>query len=147
VELKRQPAAFNDTWVQLARTYYTIEALGLVDKLHGEVFAAIHVQNKLDPRIMFKDQTTLFDWVATKGVDRKKFVDTYNSFSVASKAQRTKDITAAHDITGTPALVVDGRYLMSPGNFMGGNSVDYARFFTAVDQVIAMVRASRKAGK
>lgn len=147
VELKRQPAAFSDSWVQLARTYYTIEAMGLVDKLHGEVFAAIHAQNKLDPRALLKDQKPLFDWVASKGVDRQKFIDTYNSFSVASKSQRTKDITAAHDISGTPALVVDGRYLMSPGNFVSGNSIDYARFFSTVDQVIAMARASRKGGK
>lgn len=147
VELKRQPAAFNDTWVQLARTYYTIEAMNLVDKLHGEVFAAIHIQNKLDPKILLKDQVTLFDWAASKGVDRQKFIDTYNSFTVASKAQRTKDITAAHDISGTPSLVVDGRYLMSPGNFTSGNDVDYGRFFAAVDQVIAMVRASRSVTK
>ena len=147
-EFKRQPAAFNDTWVQGARTYYTIEAMGLVDKLHGEVFAAIHVQNKLDPKVLFKDQKPLFDWVAAQGVDRQKFVDTYNSFTVASKAQRTKDITLAHDISGTPALVVDGRFLMSPGSYQRSDgNIDYGRFFNAVDQVIAMARASRKTGK
>jgi protein dithiol oxidoreductase (disulfide-forming) len=148
VVLNRQPAAFNDSWVQGARTYYTLDAMGLVDKLHREVFAAIHVQNKLDPKILFKDPKSLFDWIATKGVDRKRFIDTYNSFSVVSRAQRTKDITAAHNISGTPSLVVDGRYLMSPGSYQGSKGmIDYERFFRAVDQVIAMVRASRAVRK
>src|SRR5688500_18117858 len=39
VEFKRVPAVFNDTWLQYARVYYTLEALGLLDKLHHEVFA------------------------------------------------------------------------------------------------------------
>ena len=44
VEFKRVPAVFNDIWLQYARVYYTLEALGLVDKLHHEVFAAVHNQ-------------------------------------------------------------------------------------------------------
>src|SRR6187455_1060271 len=31
VEFKRVPAVFNDTWLQYARVYYTLEALGVVD--------------------------------------------------------------------------------------------------------------------
>src|SRR5688500_11003782 len=38
VEFKRVPVVFHETWAPLARLYYTLEALGAVDKLHGEVF-------------------------------------------------------------------------------------------------------------
>ena len=44
VEFRRIPAVFQDSWVPLTRAYYTIEAMGLVDKLHQEVFTALHKQ-------------------------------------------------------------------------------------------------------
>ena len=44
VEFKRQPAVFQESWVPLTQLYYTLDAMGLVEKLHHEVFAAIHDQ-------------------------------------------------------------------------------------------------------
>jgi thiol:disulfide interchange protein DsbA len=44
VSFRRVPAIpANDKWLPAARLYYTLEAMGLADKLHFEVFAAIHV--------------------------------------------------------------------------------------------------------
>ena len=145
VMFRRQPAAFQDTWVQLARTYYAIEAIDAVDKLHGEIFDALHKTKVLNPATLFKDQKPLFDWVATKGVDRRKFVDAYNSFGVASKAQRTIDITAAYDISGTPAIAIDGRFLIAPSMtpLKADNSINYEQFFKNVDQLIELARKSR----
>lgn len=141
VEFKRQPAAFQDTWLQLAQTYYAIEAMGLVDRLHHDVFLALHEQRTLDARQLARDPKTLFDWVAGKGVDRQKFIDTYQSFAVAGRTKRTIDITRNYDIPGTPAIVVDGRYLTAPSmTLKGDKNIDYDRFFQVLDQVIAMAR-------
>jgi thiol:disulfide interchange protein DsbA len=143
VEFKRIPAVFQESWVQLARTYYALEAMGLVDKLHHEIFAAIHEQRTLDPRTLAKDPKPLFDWVGTKGVDQKKFTDTYNSFAVQSRTQRSIELTRVYDVPGTPALVIDGRYLTAPSmTLRPDNSVDYERFFHVVDQLIATARKS-----
>ena len=144
VELKHQPAAFQDSWLQLARTYYAIESLGLVDKLHAEVYAAIHDKHTLDPAVLARDPKSLFDWVASKGVDRKKFIDTYNSFAVQSRTQRTIDYTMRYGIEGTPTLVVDGRYRTGPSmTLRPDNTIDYERFFQVVDQLIAQARKAR----
>lgn len=145
VAFRRQPAAFQDTWVQLARTYYTIEAIDAVDKLHGEVFDAIHKTKALAPNTLFKDHKPLFDWVATKGVERQKFVDAYNSFGVSSRAQRTMDATSAYEISGTPTMVIDGRYQTAPSMTppRADNTVNYELFFRIVDQVIALARKTR----
>ena len=139
VTFRRQPAAFQDNWVQLARTYFTIEALGLENKLHNEVFDAIHKSKVLNPTGLSKDQKALFDWVATKGVDRKKFVDAYNSFGVASRAQRTIDTTTAYNIKSTPTLVIDGQFVVVP-------SEGYGPFFKNVDYLIDVAR-KRRGGK
>jgi len=138
-----QPAAFQDSWVQLAQTYYAIESIKATDKLHLPLFEAIHKSKTLNPQELVRDPKSLFDWIATKGLDRKKFVDAYNSFSVLSHAKRTIDFTSRYDITGTPTLVIDGRYLTSPSMLPpnpNGASDDYKPFFKVVDQVINMAK-------
>jgi thiol:disulfide interchange protein DsbA len=147
VIFKRQPAAFDNDWLQLARAYYAIEAMRLVDKLHLPLFAAIHDKRELSPKALIKDATPLFDWVAKQGVDRQKFMDTYNSFGVTARTQRTVTITSNYDVPGTPALIVDGRYLTAPSLVLNpDNSLNYPRFFQVLDQLIAKARQSR-AGK
>lgn len=147
VVFKRQPAAFDKDWLQLARAYYAIEAMGLVEKLHLPLFAAIHDKRELSPKGLVKDATPLFDWVAKQGVDRQKFMDTYNSFGVNARTQRTITITSNYDVPGTPALIVDGRYLTAPSLVLNpDNSLNYPRFFQVLDQLIAKARQSR-AGK
>ncbi len=145
VTFRSQPAAFDEGWTQLARTFYAIDTLGAHEQLHAGVFAAIHQTKKLDPKTLAKDPKTLFAWVGAQGQDIKKFTDAYNSFSVVSKTNRTVDITSAHGVSGTPALAVDGRYLIAPGMVpMKANAVDYERFFKNVEQLIAMARTHRK---
>jgi thiol:disulfide interchange protein DsbA len=79
-------------------------------------------------------------------VDRKKFIDTYNSFAVQSRTQRTIDFTQRYDIPGTPALVIDGRYLTAPSmTLKADRSIDYDRFFQVVDQLVAQSRKARGA--
>ncbi len=136
VEFKRIPAVFQDSWIPLTKAYYTIETMGLVDKLHQEMFAALHKQ-----RLPMRDANAIFDWAASKGVDRKKFADTYNSFGINGRTQRSIELTRKFDIPGTPALVVDGQYLTSPSmSLKADRSVDYDRFFQVVDGLIAEAR-------
>jgi protein dithiol oxidoreductase (disulfide-forming) len=141
VEFRRMPAAFQKDWLPLARVYYTLEAMGLLEKLHQEVFAAIHTQ-----KINLNDPALLSDWIASKGVDRKKFKDTYDSFSVQSRTQRVLDVTRAYDIPGTPALIIDGRYLTAPSMVVKSDkTIDYDRYFKIVDEMIAVARKNKAA--
>ena len=139
VEFKHVPAVFQESWVPLTRTYYTLEAMGLVDKLHREVFAALHKQ-----RLQLRDANAIFDWMASKGVDRKKFADTYNSFGVNGRTQRSIELTKKFDISGTPTLAIDGKYLTSPSlTLKADRTIDYERFFQVVDGLIAEARKTK----
>lgn len=139
VEFRRIPAIFQDSWVPLTKAYYTIEAMGLIDKLHQEMFASLHKQ-----RVRLQDANAIFDWAASKGVDRKKFADTYNSFGINGRTQRSIELTRKHDIPGTPALVIDGQYLTAPSmTLKADRTVDYDRFFQVVDGLIAEARKSK----
>ncbi len=141
VEFRYVPAVFDPSWLPLTRTFYALDAMGLSEKFHDDIFTAIHKDKQRgiasDPRIMA-------DWLAAKGVDKQKFLDTYNSFAVNGRAQRSSDMTRSYDVPGTPALVVDGKYLTGPSMAGGGdNSVNYPRFFQVLDQLIAQARKER----
>ena len=135
VEVKRVPVVFHESWAPLARLYYTLEAMGAVDKLHGEVFKAIHEQ-----KMRLQDAKSISDWAASKGVDRKKFDDTFNSFSVQSRTKTSNDVTRRYNVEFTPAIVVNGRFLTGPSMTSPNGAVDYNRFFAVVDQLIAQSR-------
>jgi thiol:disulfide interchange protein DsbA len=142
VEFRRAPAVLGQSWIPLTQVFFTLESMGLTAKLHHEVFDAIHKD-----KVKLQDPNVLFDWVAKRGVDRKQFMDTYNSFGVRSRVQRAIDMSRNYDIPGTPAIVVDGRYLTAPHLGLGrGDVLSYERYFKILDHVIAIARKAR-AGK
>ena len=135
VEFKRVPTIFHESWAPFAQLYYTLETMGLVDKLHGEVFKAVHQQN-----VRLQDPKIMADWIGSKGVDRQKFLDAYNSFSVKSRTQRSNDMSKRFNIEFTPEFAVNGRFLTGPSMTATGNNVDFDRFFKVLDQLIANSR-------
>jgi thiol:disulfide interchange protein DsbA len=142
IEFRRVPVVFQDSWLPLTTAYYAFDAMGLVDKLHRPLFSAIHEQRVLSDKGLLKDQKPLFDWVAKQGVDRQKFVDVYNSFGVRSRTNRSIELPGSYNVTSTPTVVVNGKYLVTPA--MAGS---YERFFQVLDQTIAMARKERAARK
>lgn len=108
VAFKRVPAVFNEKWEPMARAFYTLETLGQLDKLHVDVFEALHVQEQ-----NLTVPAAFFDWAARHGLDRKKVEDTYQSFGVSAKLARAKQMSKDYKIAGVPAVVVNGKYLTS----------------------------------
>jgi thiol:disulfide interchange protein DsbA len=142
VDFKRVPAAFRESWLPLARTQYALQALGLADKLHGELFAAINDQKTLDIKNLAGDPAPLFDWMAAKGVDRKQFSDAYNSPAVVARTQGTIEATKKYALPDVPAIVINGRYLipLSMAAYADGDKKKYELFFKNIDQLIAQSR-------
>lgn len=105
VVARRVPVAFQDSFAPQQRLFYALEALGLVDKLHAKVFAAIHGERKDLSKV-----DAIAEWVSKQGVDKAKFLEHYNSFSVATKVTRATQAQNAYRIEGVPALGVAGRY-------------------------------------
>ena len=127
-QFRRVPAVFNPRWEHDARIFYAFEALGLLDKLHRPFFDAIH-----QDRLRTDDPRALAQWLQKQGVDAQKFTDVMKSFSVHSKTQRAKLMTAGYRIDGTPAIAVDGRYTVSAGEGM----------LETVSQLIGQARKQR----
>jgi thiol:disulfide interchange protein DsbA len=105
VAFRRVPVAFNDSFVPQQRLFYTLESMGLLDKLHNKVFAAIHVE-----KLNLSKGEAIVEWVGKNGIDQAKFLAQYNSFGVVTKAQKGSQLQKAYNVEGVPALGVAGQF-------------------------------------
>jgi len=105
VAFRRTPVAFNDTFVPQQKLFYTLEAMGLLDKLHAKVFAAIHVE-----KLNLSKGEAIVEWVGKNGVDQAKFLKEYNSFGVVTKTQKGSQLQSAYKVEGVPAMGVAGQF-------------------------------------
>jgi thiol:disulfide interchange protein DsbA len=133
VEFRRVPAVFNSRWGHDAAIFYTLEAMGVLEKLHRPLFDAIHKSS-----LRTDNEAALSEWLQKNGVDPKKFMDTMRSFGVQSKLRRATQQTVAYKIDGTPAMAVAGRYTVSAeqGRTQQG-------MLQAVDDLVARARKQK----
>src|ERR1700712_3606073 len=133
VVFKRVPVAFRDDFIPHSKMFHALDALGLADKLTPAVFNEIH--EKKNYLLTPEAQAT---FLATQGVDKKKFMDAYNSFSTQSAIQRDTKLATAYDLKGVPTLAVQGKYETSPSQ-----TNDLAGTIQVLDFLIAQVRAKK----
>lgn len=109
ITFKRVPVFFRDSFLPQQKTYYALEALGKAEHIHVKLFDAIHKgRQRLD------SQDSLTDFVVKNGVDKAKFLDALNSFSVQAKVSRAAKLQANYKVDGVPVVAIDGRYTTSP---------------------------------
>ncbi|TRZ66812.1 MAG: thiol:disulfide interchange protein DsbA/DsbL [Rhodocyclaceae bacterium] len=108
VEFRRVPVTFNKAATITAKTFYAAEAMGVREKIHLSLFAALH-----DQGLPLTQEQPLLDWIAKQGIDRKKFSDTMNSFTVQSQLAQATQLMKGYDIDAVPSVVIGGRYLTS----------------------------------
>ncbi|MDV2440269.1 thiol:disulfide interchange protein DsbA/DsbL [Acinetobacter gerneri] len=107
VHFVRTPAAMNKMWEQGARAYYVSEELGIRKKTHLPLFHAVQVENK-----QLFDQASQAKFFTKFGVPEAKFNSLYNSFSVSSKIAKSNQLAQQYQLTGVPAVVVNGKYVV-----------------------------------
>lgn len=132
VQFRRVPAIFNPRWAHDAAVFYSLEAMGVGEKLHRPLFDAIHVD-----RLRTDDAKALSGWLQKQAVDAKRFEEVLKSFGVQSKVRQAQQLTVAYRIDGTPAMAVHGRYTVSPEQ--GGSQ---RGILSVVDHLVALTRKS-----
>jgi len=135
---RRIPAVFGDPrWSRDAAIFYSFEALGMLNKLHRPFFDAIH-----KARLRTDNPVALEEWLVKNGVDPKKFEAAMQSFGVQSKVKRAGQLTAAAHIDGTPALMVQGRYVIGAeqGGSLEGMLANADRLFPEVRKTLGTAK-------
>jgi len=133
VVVKRVPVAFRDDFVPQQRLFYTLEAMGKLDEVHHKVFEAIHGSQ----RNPLNREEVIVDFAAKNGLDKAKFQELYNSFTVQTKTRRASQLQDAYKIEGVPALGIAGRFYTD--GTMAGNM---DRALQVTDYLVAELRKS-----
>jgi thiol:disulfide interchange protein DsbA len=117
VVLRRLPVIWNEVTREDARLYYTIESLGLVDKLHAEVFREIHARHR--PLTVIRGgrvdkaatEKAAREFLASHGVPAADFEKHYRTFSSENKLRQAENASRRYLLDHTPMFVVHGKYL------------------------------------
>lgn len=135
VAFRRVPAVFNESWGFLAQAFYTAQALGVSEQLHGPLFRAIHTDNINigDPALMAE----LFR--KHGGVAAEDFAQAFDSFGVRSKVQQATGQGRALRLRAVPSMVVAGQYVVDGSMVQGGNQ----EMLQVVDYLVEKVKADR----
>lgn len=110
----RLPAILDKGWAIHARAYYTAEALGVLDRVHQPLFDAIHKHKR-----PLNNEESLMAFFEEHGIDNKTFRKAFYSFSVSGKVGQAEELTRRYQVSGTPAVIVDGQYYTSPKQAQG----------------------------
>lgn len=144
IAFKRVHVAFRASEQPLQRLYSTLEAMGITEKVHPKVFEAVHEQH-----IHMASDEAVFDWVAKAGIDRAKFIDTYRSFGMQARINRSRALTAAYKIDSWPMIAVGGRYMTAPhlaGSTTPGlvEGAQHQAALTVMDHLVAKAKTEKK---
>ena len=108
VDFWQSPAMWNGAMTTHARIYFTAKALGVLDDMHDAIFTLMNVERK---RLV--DPDNIENIFADFGVERAAFQKTFKSFSVNSQVKQASARARSYKITGTPEIVVNGKYRVS----------------------------------
>jgi len=135
VNFVRIPAMFGGPWDAHGQMFLTLESMGVEDQVHAAVFNAIQKEKK-----RLTDPEEMAEFLATQGVDKDKFLATFNSFAIKGQINKAKELAKKYEITGVPTMVVNGKYRFDIGSAGGANEA-----LQLADKLIAKERAATKA--
>ena len=135
VNFVRLPAMFGGPWDAHGQLFLTLEAMGVEHKVHAAVFNAIQKEGK-----RLTDKEEMADFLATQGVDKAKFLQTFDSFAIKGQIVKAKELAKKYEISGVPTMVVDGKYRFDLGTAGGPEQA-----LNVADQLIAKERAAKAA--
>lgn len=127
------PAMWNAVMEVHAKAFYAAEALGVLDKMHMPLFQALNVDRR-----RLATENELADLFAANGVSREDFSKAYNSFGVGSQVRQASARARAAKISGTPEMMVAGKYRISTRK--AGSQADMLKL---AEFLIAKERAER----
>ena len=117
----------------LAQAFFAADTMGVLDRIHMPMFAAIHEYGIDMSRREYVRRLFLRDG----GVDEEEFMRVYDSFGVQSRVRQADAKGRMYRIMATPSVVVNGRYVTESGR------VGLQGMFAVVNHLIDLERAAR----
>lgn len=118
VEFSYFHAIWNNPMRLYARAYYTTLELGIDRQSHIPFFEAIVIAQK-----NLSNLEQVADFFESHGVDRKKFIDVFNSEAIANRVEQAEKLTKKFNLASVPEFVVAGKYRVDPMRAGGAEEV------------------------
>lgn len=130
VVFKRFPVVFQNSWVNMAKAYFTALALDVEDELHTALFEEIQ-EERIHPSNLDEIQKLFVE----KGVDGEAFAKTFESYSIDQQFKQANQVAIALRITGIPSFVIVGpNGAIITSKRMAGSDEE---LFAVLDNIIA----------
>jgi len=133
INFVHSPAMWNKLMETHARAFYAAKALGVFDKLHQPLFNALNLESR-----KLQNADELAELFVAHGVEKAAFLKAFKSFGVTSQVKQADARARSYRITGTPEMIVDGKYRVS-AKMAGGQD----KMLKVVDFLINKVRTER----
>lgn len=121
------PAAFGGFWDAFARAYFAADILGVAKRSHRAMFDAIHEKQAVPTQNVAPEELAAF--YANYGISQQRFIETYKSEAVDTKLKAAREFALRSKLPGTPAMIINGRYLIQ--------ARDYPDMLRVADALIA----------
>lgn len=124
------PAAFDPSDA-FARAFFAAEGKGAVDRTHALVYDAVHHKGLLARNATIDELAWFY---GQQGLGQAAMKAAMTSPAVDASMRRAREFEVGVRLPGTPALVVNGRYLVTPRTHEDALRI--------ADKLIARVRAA-----
>lgn len=115
ITFSRVPVMWSEAHRSTARLYYTLESMGKLDQLHGEIFKEIHTNNDpliaTDPNDAAGALRVQAEFLKKFGISEDAFKKASQQFSVETSLQRADQLVLRYRIEGVPTFVINGKYV------------------------------------
>ncbi|MBN6151706.1 thiol:disulfide interchange protein DsbA/DsbL [Xanthomonas sp. AmX2] len=115
VRLTLVPGAFGGIWDNFASAFFAAQQLGVQSRSHRALFEAIHDTRSVPVQNVSPEELAAF--YKAYGVEPQRFVQAFNSPQVAAQVKAAREFAMRTEVTGTPSLVVNGKYLVKGKGF------------------------------
>ncbi|MFA6036644.1 MAG: thiol:disulfide interchange protein DsbA/DsbL [Legionellales bacterium] len=105
IVVRRVPVAFNPAWEPLAKTYYVLEELNVVERINPIIFNAVHKEGQ-----RLESQEDIAKYLSKHGVSANDFNAAYEGFNVNRRWAQAQSLRTAMQVNSIPAVVVSGTY-------------------------------------
>lgn len=109
VNLRYVPASLRRDWEPHAKAFYVAQELGVVNQVHSALFEALAGERR-----SLNDVDAIASFFAEQDVaDAEAVRKAWGSFAVDTAMRRGRQFQQGAQVTGTPSLVVEGKYVIS----------------------------------
>ena len=132
VNLRRVPASMRADWEPHAKAFYIARELDVVDQVHSRMFDALAGGN----RDLGSREAVAGFFEEIGAAEAEQVNNAWDSFTVDTAMRRGRSFQQGARVTGTPTLVVEGRYVIRVRQ-----AGSYENMLAIADYLIAKARS------